>query len=320
MSSVKQTVPNRLLKEFHRTKLLFVLRLTILVIAASILVTKRTFWTPDTLFIGLLVIFVVFGQARSFLTRFLPLVSLLILYEIFRGIADDLNHTVHYTEMIIFDRFMFLGNLPTVVLQQWWWHGRVEWYDFYFYFLYTLHFLMPVLLAVLIWKKADKRYWQFMWALLLLSFAGFVTYIIFPAAPPWMASLHGYIEEPMRRVSSDIWWAMGINNFSEVYDKLPANQVAAVPSLHSAYPMLFSLFVTGIFGFKKYWWVYMYPISMWIGVVYMGEHYVIDVILGVMYATLAYLASDFAYNWYYYAPRRKMRRAVAVALVKLRIA
>ncbi len=295
------------------------MRLTILALAAMILITKRVFWAPDTLFVGLLVIFIAFGQARSFLVRFLPLVSLLILYETFRGIADDLNRTVHFTEMIDFDRWAFFGQLPTVVLQKWWWHGHVQWYDFYFYFLYTAHFLMPVLLAVLIWKKADRRYWQFMWALLALSFAGFVTYIAFPAAPPWMASVEGYINEPMRRVSSDIWWAMGIENFSEIYNRLPANQVAAMPSLHSAYPMLAALFVTGIFGFKRFWWVYIYPISMWIGVVYMGEHYVIDAIVGALYAVLAYLASAYAYNWYY-APRRKMRRAVAMAMVRLRIA
>jgi membrane-associated phospholipid phosphatase len=112
---------------------------------------------------------------------------------------------------------------------------------------------------------------------------------------------------------------MGVKNFTELYDRLPANQVAAVPSLHSAYPMLFALFVTGIFGIKKFWWVYVYPVSMWIGVVYMGEHYVIDVILGALYAVLAYTASVYGYNWYY-APRRRMRLIVAAAMVRLRLA
>lgn len=286
-------------------------------VAAAILVTQRTFWTPDMLFVVLLVIFTAFGQARGFLVRFLPLVALMLLYEIFRGIADDLNGTVHYTEMIDFDRWMFFGHLPTVVLQEWWWHGQVRWYDFYFYFLYTIHFLMPVLLAVLIWKKADQRYWQFMWALLGLSFAAFVTYILFPAAPPWMASLHGYIDEPMRRVSSDIWWAMGITNFSEIYDNLPANPVAAVPSLHSAYPLLFSLFITGLFGLKRFWWVYIYPVSIWVGVVYTGEHYVIDVILGALYAVLAYYASEYIFDWYYASRWRTRSRKKALSRPRL---
>ncbi len=284
-----------------------------------ILVTQRIFWTPDTLFILLLVVFAAFGQARGFIVRFLPLVLLMALYEIFRGFADDLNGTVHYTEMIDFDRWMFMGALPTVVLQGWWWHGEVSWYDFYFYFLYTIHFLMPALLAIVIWKKADRHYWQFMWALVGLSFAAFVTYIIYPAAPPWMASVEGYIEEPMRRVSSDIWWAMGVKDFAKLYDQIPANQVAAIPSLHSAYPLLFSLFITGLFGLKKFWWVYIYPISMWIGVTYMGEHYVIDVILGAMYAALAYIASVYAFKWYY-APERRMRLVMVSILMRLRLA
>lgn len=298
MKRLKQT-SKKLIAAYHRNRLLFLLRAVVLSAAIFVLITQRTFWTPDTLFVVLLVISAVFGQARAFIIRFLPLVLLMTLYELFRGFADDLNGTVHYIEMIDFDRWMFFGYLPTVVLQEWWWHGQVRWYDFYFYFLYTIHFLMPALLAMLIWRKKPKHYWQFMWALVGLSFAAFVTYIVFPAAPPWMASVHGYFDEPMRRVSSDIWWAMGVKNFAEVYNNLPANQVAAVPSLHSAYPLLFSMFVTGLFGLKRFWWVYIYPASLWIGVTYMGEHYVIDVILGALYAALAYYASVWGYKWYY---------------------
>ena len=301
-----KTITQKLKKSYERNHFLFILRVVVVLGAVGVLITQRTFWTPDTLFFGLLVISAVFGQARAFIIRFLPLVLLLTLYEYFRGLADDLNGIVHYTEMIDFDRWMFFGHLPTVVLQDWLWQGKVQWYDFYFYFLYMIHFLMPALLAVLIWRKKPQHYWQFMWALVGLSFAAFVTYILFPAAPPWMASLDGYIAEPMRRVSSDIWWAMGVKNFTELYNNIPANQVAAVPSLHSAFPMLFSMFVTGIFGMRKFWWVYIYPVSMWIGVTYMGEHYVIDVILGALYAVLAYYASVFGYRWYY-SPKRPLR-------------
>lgn len=267
------------------------------------MVTKRTFWTPDSLFIILFAIFVVFGQVRPFLIRFLPLVSLLLLYELFRGVADDWNGTVHFTEMIVADRWLFNGAMPPSVLQSWWWDGQVRWYDFYFYFLYTIHFLMPIILAVVLWKKADRFYWTFVWAIVGLSFAAFVTYILFPAAPPWMAKELGYFAEPMHRISSDIWAAMGIQNFSEVYNRLPANPVAAVPSLHSAYPMLFSMFVVMAFG-KKYWWVFVYPISMWVGVVYLGEHYVIDVVLGAIYAVAAVQASRSFMSWY----RRELRK------------
>ncbi len=288
----------KLYHEYTVKQTVFVLRATVIALVIALLLGKRTFWTPDTLFAVLLAVAVVFGRTRAFLTRFLPLVSWLLLYEVFRGVANEVNHTVHYTEMINFDRWAFGGILPTVTLQAAWWQGTPSWYDYYFYFLYTIHFLMPFLLALAIWKYRPHLYWQFVVALVGLSFAAFTTYVLFPAAPPWMAHQDGYIAEQMTRISSDIWAAMGIKDFSEVYANLPTNPVAAVPSLHSAYPLLFSLFVVRIWGLRRSWWVFVYPISMWVGVVYLGEHYVFDVVLGALYAILAFVATIQYFAWH----------------------
>jgi hypothetical protein len=291
------TVALRKLNTSRRERpLLFWLRVATVLGVVVLFAVKRNFWTPDTLFIVLLALFVVLGQARAFVVRFAPFVLLLLAYDSFRGIADDLNKNVHFWEMIHADRLMFGGALPTDALQQWWWHGTVQWYDFYFYFLYTIHFLAPVLLAVLLWKLRPKLYWPFVGALVGLSFAAFVTYVLFPAAPPWMASDLGYIE-PIHRISSDIWAAMGVENFSQVYANLSPNPVAAVPSLHSAYPLLFVMFLVRAFGWRRAGWLYIYPASMWIGVTYLGEHYVIDAILGALYAVGAYFASMWFFAW-----------------------
>lgn len=273
------------------------LRVGVLAALVIVLLIERTFWTPDTLFIILLVVFAVFGQARPFLLRFAPLILLLLAYESFRSLVPHLNTNVHYWEMIHFDQWLGRGTLPTEWLQSFMWNGHLQWYDFYFYFLYTIHFLMPIALGVLIWKKfGDSLYWQFMLALLLLSYGAFLTYLLFPAAPPWMSSNLGYFD-PIHRISSDVWWAMGIKDFSSFYDKLSPNPVAAVPSLHSAYPALFALFINKMYSLKKTWWIWLYPASLWLGVVYLGEHYVIDVLLGVLYAVLAFVAADRFFAW-----------------------
>ncbi len=245
------------------------------------------------MFVIFLALFMIFGQTRTFVLRFAPFCALLLVYESFRSIADNLNTSVNFWPMINFDITIF-GTLPTVALQSWLWHGALSWYDFYFYFLYTIHFVVPLVLAVVIWKIRPWLYWQFVAALVGLSFAAFITYVVFPAAPPWMASDMGLIQQ-IHRISGDVWGAMGIQNFSTVYNNLSPNLVAAVPSLHSAYPLLFTQFVWLIFGFKRTWWVIFYPISMWIGVVYMGEHYVMDVVLGIIYAVAAYYASIFVF-------------------------
>lgn len=280
----------------RRHPILFWVRCAVVLGAAGFFVVERDFWTPDTLFIGLLIIAIAFGQARPFIYRFLPFVAVLLVYDSFRGIADNLNASVHYLPMINVDHFLFGGALPTTVLQHWLWHGSVQWYDFYFYFLYTIHFAMPILLAVLIWKVRDSLYWPFVVALVMLSFGAFITYILFPAAPPWLAAQNGYIPA-LHRISSDVWYAMGVTNFSEIYSKLSPNEVAAVPSLHAAYPTLFLLFTAKLFGWRRMWWLAIYPLSVWLGVVYLGEHYVTDVILGVLYATCAYKATFQLFAW-----------------------
>jgi len=282
---------------FRRERpVLFWLRTLVITLIAGFFVLERSFWTPDTLFAVFLIIFIVMGQARAFLLRFAPFMLLLLAYDSFRGIADNLNDHVNFWPMIDFDRMLFGGQLPTNILQNAWWHGSVNWYDFYFYFLYTIHFLAPIILAVIIWKFRPRLYWQYVAALVGLSFAAFVTFVLFPAAPPWMAS-DAHLIPQIHRVSSDVWWAMGIHNFSEVYGHISPNQVAAVPSLHSAYPLLFTLFVWRIFSFRKTWWMIIYPVSMWIGVIYMGEHYAFDVVTGALYAVGAYVIADRVFAW-----------------------
>lgn len=319
MKFAAQKLFKRLHREYVTNPGLFSLRVTVILLAAALLVTKRSIWTPDTLLIIVLVIGVVMGRARDFVVRFVPFLGLLIAYDSFRSIADDVNRNVHFTEMIHFDRWLAFGHLPTAWLQSVLWHGTVQWYDFYFYFLYTIHFLAPVVFALILWKYRPKFYWPFVWSFVIVSFAGFITYVLFPAAPPWMAKEMGYIAEPLHRISSDVWWAMGITNFSEVYKNLSPNEVAAVPSLHSAYPLLGSMFMIAAFGWRKVWWLLVYPLSMWIGVVYLGEHYIMDVAVGVLYVVLAFIAMRKFFVWYR-QPKRRFARAVNRLMTRLHLA
>ncbi len=278
------------------------LRALVIVALAVILITQRTFWTPDVLLVILLVLGFVFGKTKQFAIRFGPFLGLLLIYDSMRSWADKINPYVNYLPMIDFDRWLFGGTLPTTWLQALLWHGQVQWYDFYFYGLYMVHFLVPVVLALILWRFREKLYWPFVWSMVALSFAAFFTFVAFPAAPPWMAARDGYVQEPFTRISSEVWSAMGVKNFSQVYGQLAPNEVAAVPSLHSAYPVVVAVFTLLAFGWRRAWWVVIYPLSIWVGVVYLGEHYVFDVVLGVIYA----LAACAGILWWF---RRKRNKA-----------
>jgi membrane-associated phospholipid phosphatase len=66
------------------------------------------------------------------------------------------------------------------------------------------------------------------------------------------------------------------------------NLVAAVPSLHAAYPLLMTLFVGAKLP-KLVPLLTVYVLAVWMAIVYLGEHYVFDIVTGVIYAVLAYL-------------------------------
>jgi membrane-associated phospholipid phosphatase len=193
--------------------------------------------------------------------------------------------------MIDADKLLF-GALPTKTLQDWWWNGRVGWLDFLFYIPYMLHFVLPFALAIIIWKTRENEYWRYITAFVGTAFFGFIVYVLFPAAPPWMASDMGLIE-PITRVSSHIWFALGIQDFPTIYNEVAANQVAAVPSLHATFATLFAIFVIKLYSSRWRYLAAVYPVLIYVGTVYTGEHYVFDEIVGALLAVAGYYASPY---------------------------
>lgn len=273
----------------------------------SIFIASPSFPTPDKIFILLCFVFMIFGRGLALLKRLAPFVVLLLVYELFRGIADGLNTRVEYQWMIDADRWLFGGTLPTTTLQNWLWNGQVQWYDFFLYAFYILHFVLPVALALLVWKYREKFYWKYVTSFVVVCFLGFFTFVAFPAAPPWMASDEAKIE-PITRISSDVWFAMGIRDFPSFYSKISPNPVAAVPSLHAAFATLFTIWIFKLFRWRWGALSLIYPLSIYFGTVYQGEHYAIDEIIGAGYAFFAYFLTMWAF-WYIYQNRASSNSA-----------
>jgi hypothetical protein len=124
----------------------------------------------------------IFHRGLALLKRFAPFVVLLLVYESFRGVIPYLNTNVNFMFMPRFDEALF-GSLPTITFQQWLWKGQVQWYDFAIYLVYMLHFLLPMILALIVWKYREGYYWRVVGSFVILSFAGFLTFLAFPAAP-----------------------------------------------------------------------------------------------------------------------------------------
>lgn len=252
-----------------------------------IFIANPSFPTPDKLIVFLFFFFMIFKQALFMLKRLLPFVVILLVYDSFRGIADELNSNVNYGFAPAADKLIF-GGLPTIHLQDWLWHGSVAWYDFVLYLPYMLHFVLPLGLAVLIWKTKEAYYWRFVAAFSAVSFMAFFTFLLFPAAPPWLASDIGHIE-PLTRISSEVWSSLGIEDFPSFYNEISPNPVAAVPSLHAAWAALVFIYVYKFFGRRWGAVAVVYPAIIFFGTIYQGEHFAFDVLVGIVYAAVAYL-------------------------------
>ena len=228
-----------------------------------------------------------YGQAWQLFKRLFPFVAVILVYESFRSAADRLNTHVNYTLAPHIDKFLF-GNLPTVYLQNWWWQGHTSWYDYVLYIPYLFHFILPLGLAILVWKTRETHYWRVVSTYLVVAFGAFATFFIMPAAPPWLAS-QNHIIQPITRISSDVWAGLGLRDFPSVYNHIAPNQVAAIPSLHAAWAVLLLIFVYKLYGRKWALLAAIYPLLIFIGTVYEGEHYVFDIIAGIVYAIIGYL-------------------------------
>jgi membrane-associated phospholipid phosphatase len=111
------------------------------------------------------------------------------------------------------------------------------------------------------------------------------------------------------RISSDVWFALGIHDFPSVYNKISPNPVAAVPSLHAAYATLFAMFAIKLFKTKWRYLSIVYPIMIYVGTVYQGEHYLIDELAGGLYAVCAFAAAPYVLR-YLHRSYRLIRRSI----------
>lgn len=256
---------------------------------------------PDTFMVFLLLAAIVMGHTRSFLRDWIPFAVVLFGWQLLRGYTDNTaiqaGIRVHEADLIAAERALFGGHLPTLVLQRaLYTPGTVHWYDMMAVLLWAMHFVLPLTFAYLLWIQNRTLYWRFVYALLTLSFAGFITYVLFPAVPPWLAAQNGAIVEQGRPVAvhllkTEIAGQMEFGgSFSTwIFNKGNPNRIAAMPSLHAAYPTLVCLFA--LFHWRKVAPIMvLYCLAIWFSIVYMGEHYVIDVLAGILYAIGSFFA------------------------------
>lgn len=250
---------------------------------------------------------------RGFLRDWLPLYVVLGLYALMRGYADHLLFSTHITPQLRFDEWISFGVAPTVRLQRAVFHpNNLHVWDYVATFVYLSHFFLSFILAGVLWVRDHKAFRRFMGLYVTLMVSGFATYVLYPAMPPWMASSTGKMPASVRVVpvvfsNMGIHWAAALFESGSKFN----NDVAAVPSLHAACPLLICLF---FFPRVRKTWVkvllVVYVPAMALALVYTGEHFVFDIIVGWIYALVVFYGGSWvADRW---AEQRAARQAARV--------
>lgn len=225
------------------------------------------------------------------LAEWLPVAALLLAYDATRGFADGLGMPVHVTELVAVDRWLGGGVLPTVWLQR---HLEADWWKALAAIVYGSHFVVTPLLLCVLWVRNRRLWGQYVRLVLALSAAGLVTYVLYPAAPPWLAARDGVVE-PIRRLSANGWDVLGLPHAGALLadSQGQVNKVAAVPSLHTAFAVLTCLV---LFPVARRAWqragLLAYAVMMPLVLVWAGEHYAIDTLLGAGYAVAVVLLAS----------------------------
>jgi hypothetical protein len=248
------------------------------------------FITPVGLAMLLMPIALWVNRGGRFLRDWVPVLVGFLAYGTTIAAVPQLGLDVHYLPQIDADRLIGLGTLPTNWLQAHLYHGDIGALEIFSAVMYITHFLAPLLLAFLLWAFWRGRgFYDLLFGILAVSILADITFILAPTAPPWLASEHGLVP-PVQPILKDTLEHLQLTGLaSRKGDAGSYNIVAAVPSLHAAWPVICLLVIR---KHRLPGWLFASQTAIAVGVVfaivYTGEHYVVDAIIGALYALVAW--------------------------------
>ena len=208
-------------------------------------------------------------------------------YALLRTRADE-SFPIRSDYAPAFDALLFGSESPTVWLQQRFYGGLpLAWWEYYFLFTFFSLIVVAVGLPLLLTLTRSRVFPVFAIAMALAHGIALVVHALAPSAPPWVPgvqggepAVHRIVEEVLHR--SDLYASMVL---------LSENDVAAMPSLHMTVAAVAGFAIARL-GRLGTLWAWIYVLSMGFALVYLGEHYLVDVLGGLLVATTAWGIAD----------------------------
>ena len=214
----------------------------------------------------------------------LVLIGGLMLFLQIRGVADNVGFPVHTGDLSRLEQFLFLGALPTQVLQRLFFvPGRFTALDYAAVAVHWSYFFIPYIIVFAVWLRRPQATMEPALLLALTFAVSLVIYVLLPGTPPWLAAAQPGAPQ-VYRITCFVWNSVNPEAYARIYETIgDPNPIACLPSVHFA--ITFMLFLYSL-GKGRLWSIIagVYAAAMAFSLVYMGEHYVVDCLFGGLVA------------------------------------
>ena len=229
------------------------------------------------------------ATTRRFITGFSIFVVFWVLYDYMKAFPNYAYRAVDVAQIYGLEKSLFGIHTQGKILtpnEFWLLHPHV-FLDVLCGIFYLCWVPIPLAFAGYLFFANRKLFLEFSLTFLLVNLIGFVIYYLHPAAAPWYVQQYGLTFRPLTMGSTaglarfDSFFGVGI--FQSIYAK-NSNVFAAMPSLHSAYPVIVLFYaIKNKSGFFNLFF-FTIMVGIWFAAVYTSHHYVLDVLAGLSVA------------------------------------
>lgn len=199
-------------------------------------------------------------------------------------VAEGFFFPARYLYVINLEKILFLGSVPTLLLQrQLFTLGKYTLIDYAALYIHLSYFIVPHIVAIIIWFQKRHIFQLYIYSMVLVCLISTGFAFLVPTAPPWLASIKGYLPN-IYRIIELVWTRTSTDMYEAGLRVAGVNDVAAMPSVHTAITVLVGLAANSS---KHHIWkivAWIYAGCMIFSLTYLGEHYVVDEIAGAALA------------------------------------
>ena len=188
------------------------------------------------------------------------------------------------------------AQAPNVTWADYFAAHHTAFFDLYFAVPYGIFLYVAIAYAVYLFVYDRPRMRQYVWSLSAAYVLAIGVWLAMPTAAPWYIRAYGCAIDVSAAPSAAgllrVDHLLGIHYFQDFYARAPAT-FAAFPSMHCAFPMIGLLTAwRSATGVTRPIHV-LYVASMLVGSVYLGHHWLIDGLAGLLLATIAVASARF---------------------------